>query len=52
MSYRKELEKYRDVDEDQILGALTEEEIKLLEEELLDLDPDVSGFNPNCPIES
>ncbi|KAJ6634027.1 hypothetical protein lerEdw1_014182, partial [Lerista edwardsae] len=40
MSYRKELEKYKDLDEDQILGALTEEEIKLLEEELVELDPD------------
>ncbi|XP_028568088.2 tropomodulin-1 isoform X1 [Podarcis muralis] len=40
MSYRKELEKYRDLDEDQILGALTEEEIKMLEDELVDLDPD------------
>ncbi|XP_053151428.1 tropomodulin-1 isoform X1 [Hemicordylus capensis] len=40
MSYRKELEKYKDLDEDQILGALTEEEIKMLEEELVELDPD------------
>ncbi|XP_033029031.1 tropomodulin-1 isoform X1 [Lacerta agilis] len=40
MSYRKELEKYRDLDEDQILGALTEDEIKMLEDELVDLDPD------------
>ncbi|KAH0628479.1 hypothetical protein JD844_009724 [Phrynosoma platyrhinos] len=40
MSYRQGLEKYRDLDEDQILGALTEEEIKMLEDELVDLDPD------------
>uniref|UniRef100_A0A8C6Y2W4 Tropomodulin 1 n=1 Tax=Naja naja TaxID=35670 RepID=A0A8C6Y2W4_NAJNA len=40
MSYRQGLEKYRDLDEDQILGALTEEEIKMLEDELLELDPD------------
>lgn len=42
MSYRQGLEKYRDLDEDQILGALTEEEINILEDELLELDPDVS----------
>ncbi|XP_058025274.1 tropomodulin-1 isoform X2 [Ahaetulla prasina] len=40
MSYRQGLEKYRDLDEDQILGALTEDEIKMLEDELLELDPD------------
>ncbi|NWI46210.1 TMOD1 protein, partial [Picathartes gymnocephalus] len=40
MSYRKELEKYRDLDEDQILGALTEEELRKLENELEELDPD------------
>ncbi|XP_048358966.1 tropomodulin-1 isoform X1 [Sphaerodactylus townsendi] len=40
MSYRKELEKYQDLDEDQILGALTEEEIRMLEEEMVELDPD------------
>nr|XP_056705164.1 tropomodulin-1 isoform X3 [Euleptes europaea] len=40
MSYRKGLEKYQDLDEDQILGALTEEEIKMLEEEMVELDPD------------
>lgn len=40
MSYRKELEKYQDLDEDRILSALSEEEIKLLEEEMVELDPD------------
>lgn len=44
MSYRQGLEKYRDLDEDQILGALTEDEIKVLEDELLELDPDVSAL--------
>lgn len=44
MSYRQGLEKYRDLDEDQILGALTEDEIKMLEDELLELDPDVSAL--------
>ncbi|NXW02604.1 TMOD1 protein, partial [Fregetta grallaria] len=40
MSYRKELEKYRDLDEDKILGALTEDELRKLENELEELDPD------------
>ncbi|XP_077201622.1 tropomodulin-1 isoform X1 [Paroedura picta] len=40
MSYRKGLEKYQDLDEDRILAALTEEEIKVLEEEMVELDPD------------
>lgn len=44
MSYRKELEKYRDLDEDKILGTLTEEELRKLENELEELDPDVSCF--------
>lgn len=43
MSYRRELEKYRDLDEDEILGALTEEELRTLENELDELDPDVSS---------
>lgn len=42
MSYRKELEKYRDLDEDKILGTLTEEELRQLENDLEELDPDVS----------
>uniref|UniRef100_K7F9I9 Tropomodulin 1 n=1 Tax=Pelodiscus sinensis TaxID=13735 RepID=K7F9I9_PELSI len=40
MSYRQELEKYRDLDEDKILSALTEEELRTLESELEELDPD------------
>ncbi|NXN07087.1 TMOD1 protein, partial [Indicator maculatus] len=40
MSYRKELEKYRDLDEEAILAALTEEELTKLENELEELDPD------------
>uniref|UniRef100_A0A8C0JCT6 Tropomodulin n=1 Tax=Chelonoidis abingdonii TaxID=106734 RepID=A0A8C0JCT6_CHEAB len=35
-----ELEKYRDLDEDKILSALTEEELRTLENELEELDPD------------
>lgn len=43
MSYRKEMEKYRDVDEDELLQKLSEEELKRLEDELQELDPDVSS---------
>ncbi|KAM4810029.1 tropomodulin-1 isoform 1-T1 [Rhinophrynus dorsalis] len=40
MSLRKSLEKYRDVDEDELLNKLTEEELRALEGELEELDPD------------
>ncbi|XP_018111821.1 tropomodulin-1 isoform X1 [Xenopus laevis] len=40
MSRRKDLEKYRDLDEDEILNKLTEEELTALEGELEELDPD------------
>ncbi|KAK3507267.1 hypothetical protein QTP70_013447 [Hemibagrus guttatus] len=40
MSYRKEMEKYRDVDEDELLQKLSEEELRRLEDELEELDPD------------
>lgn len=38
--FRKEMEKYRDVDEDELLQNLSEEELKRLEDELQELDPD------------
>eukprot|EP00062_Callorhinchus_milii_P013780 gi/632962244/ref/XP_007897200.1/ PREDICTED: tropomodulin-1 isoform X2 [Callorhinchus milii] len=38
--FTKELEKYRDVDEDELLTKLSEEEIRQLEDELEELDPD------------
>uniref|UniRef100_UPI00398E41EB tropomodulin-1 isoform X2 n=1 Tax=Pristiophorus japonicus TaxID=55135 RepID=UPI00398E41EB len=38
--FKKELEKYRDVDEDDLLRKLSEEEIQQLEVELEELDPD------------
>ena len=38
---RKEMEKYRDIDEDDLLKKLTEEELQRLENELEELDPDV-----------
>ncbi|TMS22972.1 Tropomodulin-1 [Larimichthys crocea] len=37
---RKEMEKYRDVDEDELLKKLSEEELQRLEDELEELDPD------------
>lgn len=36
------MEKYRDVDEDELLKKLSEEELQRLEDELEELDPDVS----------
>lgn len=36
------MEKYRDVDEDELLNKLSEEELQRLEDELEELDPDVS----------
>ncbi|XP_062998591.1 tropomodulin-3-like isoform X1 [Elgaria multicarinata webbii] len=40
LPFRKDLEKYKDLDEDEILGKLTEEELKQLETVLDDLDPE------------
>lgn len=42
--FRKEMEKYRDVDEDELLQKLSEEELRRLEDELEELDPDVSAL--------
>lgn len=39
-AFKKEMEKYRDVDEDELLQKLTEEELQRLEDELEELDPD------------
>ncbi|KAI4873596.1 hypothetical protein NFI96_030683, partial [Prochilodus magdalenae] len=43
--YRKELNKYEDVDEDELLATLTNEELQELEREMNDIDPD-----ENTPI--
>ncbi|KAL7858137.1 hypothetical protein AOLI_G00182390 [Acnodon oligacanthus] len=43
--YRKELHKYEDVDEDELLASLTSEELQELEREMADIDPD-----ENTPI--
>ncbi|NXA43867.1 TMOD4 protein, partial [Eudromia elegans] len=39
-SYRQELEKYRDIDEDKILAELSAEELAQLDLELLEMDPE------------
>ncbi|OXB72325.1 UNVERIFIED_CONTAM: hypothetical protein H355_015624 [Colinus virginianus] len=39
-SYRQELEKYRDIDEDKILQELSAEELEQLDTELLEMDPE------------
>ncbi|KAG7456051.1 hypothetical protein MATL_G00247630 [Megalops atlanticus] len=38
--YRKELDKYEDLDEDELLASLTAEELQELEKELADIEPD------------
>uniref|UniRef100_A0A8C6KT55 Leiomodin 2 n=1 Tax=Nothobranchius furzeri TaxID=105023 RepID=A0A8C6KT55_NOTFU len=43
--YRRELSKYEDVDEDELLASLSPEELAELEKELADIDPDA-----NVPI--
>lgn len=40
LPFRKELDKYKDIDEDEILGNLSEAELKQLENVLEDLDPE------------
>lgn len=40
-SYQKELEKYRDIDEDKILKELSAEELAQLDLELQEMDPEV-----------
>lgn len=43
--YRRELSKYEDMDEDELLAMLSPEELQELEKELADIEPDV-----NVPI--
>ncbi|MEE6491524.1 hypothetical protein FKM82_016247, partial [Ascaphus truei] len=40
MSYQKELEKYRDIDEDEIMRGLSAEELNQLDLELQEMDPE------------
>lgn len=41
LSYKKDLGKYRDIDEDEILDKLSAEELKQLETALEEMDPEV-----------
>lgn len=50
MALQKQMEKYRDVDEDELLQKLSEEELQRLEDELEELDPDVSGSIMSRPL--
>lgn len=43
LSYKKDLDKYKDLDEDEILNKLSVEELKQLESALEEMDPEVSG---------
>lgn len=45
LPFRKELEKYKNINEDEILSKLSEDELKQLEHVLDDLDPEVSNGN-------
>lgn len=38
--YRRELSKYEDLDEDELLASLSAEELQELEKELADIEPD------------
>lgn len=42
LSFKKDLEKYKDLDEDEILNKLSAEELKQLETALEEMDPEVS----------
>lgn len=44
LPFQKGLEKYKNIDEDELLGKLSEEELKQLENVLDDLDPEVCGI--------
>lgn len=41
LSYKKDLDKYKDLDEDEILNKLSAEELKQLETALEEMDPEV-----------
>lgn len=43
LPYKKDLDKYRDMDEDELLNKLSAEELKQLETALEEIDPEVSG---------
>jgi len=41
LSFKKDLEKYKDLDEDELLNNLSAEELKQLETALEEMDPEV-----------
>lgn len=41
LSYKKDLDKYKDIDEDEILNKLSVDELKQLETALEEMDPEV-----------
>ncbi len=41
LPFKKDLEKYKEIDEDDILNKLSEEELKQLESALDEIDPEV-----------
>lgn len=45
LPFRKDFEKYKNINEDEILNKLSEEELKQLENVLEELDPEVSAMN-------
>lgn len=49
-SYQKELEKYRDIDEDEILRTLSPEELEQLDCELQEMDPEVGSWEQSPGI--
>lgn len=44
LSYKKDLEKYKDLDEDEILNKLSAEELQQLESALEEMDPEVRAM--------
>lgn len=48
LPFQKELEKYKNLDEDELLGKLSAEELQQLENVLDDLDPQVGVWADGC----
>lgn len=47
LPFKKDLGKYKDIDEDEILGKLSAEDLKQLEMALEEMDPEVSEASAN-----
>lgn len=52
LPFRKELEKYKNINEDEILSKLSEDELKQLENVLDDLDPEVGNGDQGIIVQS